>query len=495
VSADQSRPIDVLIIGAGVIGCALARELSRLNLHIAVLDQQHDVGDGVSKANSAILHTGFDAPAGSLEARLVCEGRRMWTDASPSLHVPIRRTGALVVAFTDADAARLSTLHAAGLRNGVSDLRMLARSEALALEPYLSAETRAALLVPGESITDPFAAVFALAEHAAINGAEFHLGSRVTRIEWSASAYDVTAGAAVFRTRWVINAAGLYSDEVAGMSGRSDVRVKPRKGEFLIFDKPASALVSHILLPVPSKISKGILVAPTIFGNVLAGPTASDQDDKDDHDVTTEGLARVRQGAVRTLPLLEDHQVIATYAGLRAVGSMSDYFVDVDRDKQLVTLSGIRSTGLTSALALARHVVSTMIEAGLSDALNPRFQEQRPKPVWVAGERKPCFDPKAVSDDPTLGRVVCLCERASEGEVVRALRAPVPARTLDAVKKRTWATAGRCQGYFCTAALIEILSRELGIPPWEVTKRGPGSYVVVGAVNGAERSAHARPTS
>ncbi len=480
-------PYDVIVIGAGVVGCAVARELSRYYLRVAVLDREYDVGEGTSKANSAILHSGFDAPVGSVEAALVTEGRRLWSEAALDLHLPIERVGAMVVALDPGEMQTLSLLLDKGRQNGVTNLRIVSRDEALHAEPHLNPAVQGGLLVPDESITDPFAAVIALAEHAAVNGVAFHLGCHIENITRTPSGYEVTAGRVTFATRWLINAAGLHSDDLATQTGRPGIIVRPRKGEFLVFDKPARALLSHILLPVPSKISKGILVAPTVFGGVLAGPTADDQDDKLDHTVTCEGLDRVRVGLRKLLPSLEGETAIATYAGLRAVGSTGDYLIDVDGGAGLVTISGIRSTGLTSALAIANRAVSHMTEAGLDARLRAEYQPERPKPAWIAGEPKPCLDPAIVARDGSFGRVVCLCERTSEGEVLGAMRSPVPATTMDAVKRRTWATAGRCQGYFCTAALLEVMARELSVPAWKVTKRGPGSEIISSLVNGGAR--------
>ena len=477
--------VDVAIVGAGIVGCAVARELARDDRRVVVFEEALDVGEGSSKGNSAILHSGFDAPVGSLEAALVVEGRRLWQETAPDLHVPILETGAVMAAFDDTEVDALSRLKERGASNGVTDLRVLSATETLALEPNLNPEVRAGLLVPSEAITDPFGAVIALAEHAALNGVTFNLGCRVHGIRTADGWYELDAGEGCWRARCIVNAAGLFGDDVARLAGRNDLTVTPRKGEFLVFDKPARSLISHIILPVPDRVSKGILVAPTIFGNVLAGPTAEDQQDKHDTSVTARGVARIRAAAARLVPALARETAIATYAGLRAVGSSSDYLVDVNGPERMITVSGIRSTGLTSALAVARRVADGLREAGLAAPPRPGYSGVRPRPPWVPGEPRPCFQADRVGRQSTFGRVICLCERVSEGEVVSTLRAPIPARTLDAVKRRTWATAGRCQGYFCTASLLEIMARERGVAPWQVTKRGAGSELVAGPVPGA----------
>jgi glycerol-3-phosphate dehydrogenase len=476
---------DIAVVGAGIVGCAIARELARADLRVVVFEEALDVGEGSSKGNSAILHSGFDAPVGSLEAALVVEGRRLWREVARDLHVPVRETGAIMVALDEGDVHALARLREQGRANGVTDLRLLSADEARALEPQLTPRLRAGLLVPGEAITDPFGAVIALAEHAALNGVAFNLGQRVRAIQARDGLFEIDTGEYRWHARWVVNAAGVFSDDVARLVGRDDLMVEPRKGEFLIFDKPARALISRIVLPVPTRISKGILVAPTIFGNVLAGPTAVDQQDKRDTSVTAKGAAEIRCAAARLVPALAGEPVMATYAGVRAVGSTSDYLIDVEGSRRFATLSGIRSSGLTSAPAIARKVARELREAGLTAPPRAEYTHLRPRPIWVPGQPRPCFNDGLVSQEGAFGHVICLCEHVSEGEVTETLHAPIPARTLDAVKKRTWATAGRCQGYYCAAAVLQIMAREHHIPPWEITKRGSGSHLVAGPVRGA----------
>jgi len=485
---ETAESYDVVLVGAGVVGCAVARDLARYRLRVAVVDREVDVGDGTSKANSGIVHTGFDAKPGTTEARLVARGWTLWAEAAPALQVTLEPVGALLVALTAEQHAELDALRENGRRNGITDLAMVSRDELLHLEPAISRDVRGALHIPGESIIDPFAAVVAQAEHAAVNGVRFFLGEDVRGIQAVRDGYLVATPWRELRTRWLVDAAGLWSDAIAQLAHRDDVRVTPRKGEFVIFDKPAGRLIRHILLPVPTKISKGILVAPTVFGNVLMGPTAVDGTDKTDLSVTPQGLRTVMEAGLRMIPGLRRETVVTTYAGKRAVGNLSDYRLEVDGAAHLVIISGIRSTGLTAAMAIAEQVVGAMRDAGLPAEPNRGYRPDRPARSWRPGQTRPCYDPDRVAQDPRYGRVVCLCETVSEGEIVEALHGPLAAHTLDGVKKRTWATAGRCQAYFCTAALLAIVARERGTDVSAVTKRGPGTHATAGPA-GARRKA------
>ncbi|MBI5876753.1 MAG: NAD(P)/FAD-dependent oxidoreductase [Chloroflexi bacterium] len=472
-----SPPYDFLIIGAGVIGCALARELARFNLRVGVVEQYHDVGDGTSKANSGILHTGFDAKPGTLESRLVREGRELWQAAAPALGVPIDPVGAVMLAVTDEQVGLLDGLLATARKNGGTDVQMLTRDEVCARVPAANPAVQRGLWVPRESLTCTFTTVIALAEHAAVNGVQFHFGRRVTAIERDADGYRVRAEGDEFRTRWLVISGGLWSDDLARMTGRDDFTITPRKGEFLVLDKSARAQVPHILLPVPTPISKGILVAPTINGNVLMGPTADDIEDKRDLGVTADGLRRVRSGALQLAPGLADEPVVATYAGLRTAGA-SNYLIEVDPAKQIVLAAGIRSTGLSSALAVAREISGRLAEAGVTLREKAEGMQPRPTRAWMAGQPRPCLDAERVAQNPAYGYIICQCESVSEGEIIEALHSPLGIISLDAIKKRTWANTGRCQGFYCTAATLQIMARETDLPLDALTKRGPGSELL-----------------
>lgn len=467
---------DYLVVGAGIIGCAIARELARSPVRIGVVEQAWDVGEGASKANSSILHTGFDAKPGTREARLVVEGWWLWQQEAPDLGVPILQTGAVMLALDAEQARELEHWRHNALANGVTDVELLSREQVLALAPAANPAVVRGLLVPRESVTCTFTATIALAEQAAVNGATFLFGCRVTGIDRDPSGrYRVLTDRGPITTRWLVNAAGLWADEVAHWAGVEGLVLTPRKGEFLVLDKSARAKAPLIHLPVPTPVSKGILVVPTANGNVLLGPTADDTDDKGDLSVTASGLQRARSGALRLAPALADEPVIATYAGLRPASPVGDYVLEIDPQARLVLAAGIRSTGLSSALAVAREVVRGLSEAGEPLGSSESPLRPRPRRSWAPGLPRPCTQPELVSADPSYGRVLCLCELVSEGEIREALRAPIPATTLDAVKKRTWATAGRCQGFYCTAAVLQLMSRELRVPLTGLTKSGAGS--------------------
>jgi len=472
-----NAPYDFLIIGAGLVGCALARALAHYNLRVGVVEENFDVGDGVSKGNSSILHTGFDAKPGSLEARLVVEGHLLWREQAPELGVPISSVGAVMLALDEEQLGSLDNYFLNAHKNGVTDVERLSREQVLERVPLANPAVRGGLWVPRESITCTFTAPIALAEHAAVNGAEFHLGERVIHSERVDDIYCVKTTRAEYHTRWLVNSAGLWGDEVAALMGKRSFTITPRKGEFLILDKSARAQVPHILLPVPTRISKGILVAPTMNGNVLIGPTAEDVTDKRDLSVSEAGLARVRQGAFQLAPALANETVVATYSGLRPVGSTGDYIIEVDAECQQVVTAGIRSTGLSAALAIAREVSRRLDSVGALPAMKQTITP-RPRRAWTIGSTRPCLDASYLQQNPAFGRILCLCETVSEGEVVQALHAPISVSTLDGIKKRTWATAGRCQGFYCTAAILDVMSRELDVPLAALTKRGPGSELI-----------------
>ncbi|MDW8005104.1 MAG: NAD(P)/FAD-dependent oxidoreductase [Thermomicrobium sp.] len=477
--ADQIHAaVDFLVIGAGVVGCAIARELARSRCRVLVVEAAEDVGEGASKANSSILHTGFDAKPGTLEARLVSAGWRLWRELAGELDLPIESIGALMVALDEHEQRALEYWFENGRANGVVDLLLLSPDEVRSHYPAAPTSVRGGLLIPGESITCTMNAVIALAEQAAVNGVTFLLGTRALGIERiDSSSVWVRTARGRFPTRWVIDAAGVWADEVAEWVGLDGFRLTPRKGEFLVLDKTARAHVPHILLPVPTPVSKGILVTPTVYGNVLLGPTADDLDDKRDLSVSLTGLRRVREAALRLAPSLATEEPIASYAGIRAVHSSGDYQIAVFPRERLVVTAGIRSTGLSAAPAIARYVVESLCEHGerldLEAPLKPR-----PRPLWSPGTPRPCTQPNHVERDPRAGRVLCLCELVSEAEIRAVFQRPIPVTTLDGVRKRTWATAGRCQGFYCLAAILRVMSEELRVPVTALTKRGGGSWLV-----------------
>jgi glycerol-3-phosphate dehydrogenase len=463
-SQPGAEPWDVVVIGAGVVGCAIARELSGYQLRVALVEAASDVGTGTSKANTSLLHTGFDAVPGSLEARLVRRGYERLLAYTDAAGIPLERTGALVVAWDDTQAQKLSLVEERAAANGCGDTKRLSRSELYELEPHLGPGAVAGLAVPGESIICTFTTTLAFAYQAIENGVALFLDSEVVdagRAPSGHHALDLSTGVRLL-ARWVVNAAGLYADVVDRLFGHDRFRVSPRRGELIVFDKFARSLVGHILLPVPAQRSKGVLVAPTTLGNVLLGPTAEDVDDKRATESTPAGIELLLERGKRILPALVHEEVTAVYAGLRAATDTSDYFIESESDQRYICVAGIRSTGLTSSMAIAELIVALLARAGLRPV---QRGGQRPMRMPRLGESsvRPYRDPDAIRSNPDYGRLVCHCERVSLGEIEDALHAPVPARTIDGLRRRTRAQLGRCQGFYCSAALTALIARVGGV--------------------------------
>lgn len=458
---------DIAVIGAGVVGTAIARELARHRLRIALVEASADVGDGTSKANTAILHTGFDATPGTLEARLVREGHRRLTAYAAECGIPVEPVGALLLAWDEDQLPALPALAAKAARNGYDAAQLLDADALYAREPRLGPGALGALAVPDESIVCPFTTPLAYATQAVRAGVDLHLNAPVRSVTREAPGADPGSGGHTLHTargplraRWLVNAAGLHADTVDRMLGRQTFTVTPRRGQLVVFDKPARALVHHILLPVPTALGKGVLVAPTVFGNVLLGPTAEDLDDKTATASTREGLAALRAQGARILPDLLDEEVTAVYAGLRAATEEDDYRIDSWADQRYVTVGGIRSTGLTASLAIAAHVTGLLADAGLALGEPTELPAVRMPDI---GERslRPYADAERIAADPAYGRIVCHCERVTHGEIRDALTGTVPPAGVDGLRRRTRARGGRCQGFHCGAAVRDLMEREL----------------------------------
>ncbi|MFF7450253.1 MULTISPECIES: FAD-dependent oxidoreductase [unclassified Streptomyces] len=443
---------DVAVVGAGVVGCGIARELARYpRLRVALVEAQDDVGQGTSKANTAILHTGFDALPGSLEGRLVREGYRRLTSFAAESGIAVERVGALLVAWDEEQLAALPGLARKAERNDHHDTRLLGKAELYAREPHLGPGALGALEVPGESVIDPWTTTLAYATQAVRHGVDLHLNCRVEQKLSGTSRGTLHA-------RWVINATGLHADVLDRRVGHADFTVTPRRGQLIVFDTFARSLVRHILLPVPTALGKGVLVAPTVFGNVLLGPTAEDLDDRHATQSTAEGLSLLREKGRRVLPALLDEEVTAVYAGLRAATEHDDYRIRVHPERSYATVGGIRSTGLTASLAIAAHVTAQLADHGLE--LGPS-RDLDPVRMPTLGEAfpRPYQRPDLIAADPEYGTLVCHCERVSRGEIRDALTSTVPPGSLDGLRRRTRARAGRCQGFHCGAAVRELFER------------------------------------
>lgn len=472
---------DVVIVGAGAVGCAIARELSKYQLDIIVVDKKEDVGGDASKSNSAIIHTGYDASPGTLESELVVAANPMYDKLCEDLDIPFERIGAILPAITEEQFQQLGAIKEKAFKNRVYDVEYLTGKQLLAMEPNLNAEVKGGLYIPRESIIDPFILVTALAENANANGASFLLNTKVIGInteDGKIKSVETTAG--LIETKYVINAAALYCDEIAEMVGKADYKVVARRGQFYILDKNTSCKVKQIVLPIPTKITKGKLMCPTIHGNMLVGPTAEDLDNKTDKSVTKEGLDSILEDVRRLVPNVQVKDTIAQYSGLRPNRNPEGLHVDMYDDLSgYVNLSGVRSTGITLSVAIAKYVAQMLVSHGMDAPFKDNFISKR-KGILKFHELSFEEQEMAIKENPLYGNVICRCETVTEGEIVDAIKRPLGARSMDAVKRRVRAGTGRCQGGFCGPKVLEILARELNIDTEAVNKNVEGSFMIVG---------------
>ena len=489
---------DVIIIGAGVSGCAVARELSRKERKIAVLERASDVCEGTSKANSGIVHAGHDAQTGTLKAKLNVLGNRKMEALSKELDFPFRRNGSLVLCFDRAALPKLEELKARGERNGVSGLEILTPEQVWRLEPGISKDIVGALYAPTGGIVCPFGLNIALAENAAVNGVEFYLNHPVTDIrrcedggcretrndDTRDTQYVITAAGEEFAAPIVINAAGVHADIIHNMVSDRKIHIIPRRGEYCLMDKKCGNLVSATVFQLPSELGKGILVTPTVHGNLLVGPTAEDISDKEGVDTTASGIARVMEMGGRSVSELDGRQVITSFAGLRAHLTadgkvISDFLIQETEDaKGFFDVAGIESPGLSAAPALGEYVAE-MVNRAYPAPDKKNFISQR-KGIRNMAEAGDAERKELIASNPAYANVICRCELVTEGEIVDAIRRPVGAATLDGIKRRTRAGMGRCQSGFCSPKTLEILARELGADPSIITKSGGESRILTG---------------
>lgn len=469
---------DVLIIGAGVTGCAIARELSHTGLKIALSDACDDVAMGASRANSAIVHAGYDCVPGTLMAKLNVRGNEMFDDVCESLNVPLLRVGSFVIAFGAEDEKELNNLLERGRANGVPGLEIISGERAREMEPKLSDDVTAALWAPTAGITCPYELTIAMSENARANGADILLRKRAVAIDYANDEFTVKFedGTSV-SAKYVVNAAGVYADEVARLIGDDSFTISPRKGEYMLLDKQALC-VGTVIFQTPSKLGKGVLVSPTVDGNIFAGPTAQDKVEKNDTQTTPEGLAELKKFSLKSVPTLNLRQVITSFAGVRAQPSTGDFIIrPSDKNARFIHAAGICSPGLSSAPAIAEYVRGLIKKAGADTA-------ERADAIYVREHAKPFRQmdaderAEAYKRNPLYGRIICRCETVTEAEIVDAIHRG--ATTVDGVKRRTRAGMGRCQGGFCAPRVMEILSRELGVPTESLTKFGGKSYMVAG---------------
>ncbi|MDD3840611.1 MAG: NAD(P)/FAD-dependent oxidoreductase [Clostridia bacterium] len=470
---------DVLIIGAGVIGAGIARELSRYRLKVGVLEAQSDVAMGSSGANSGIVHSGYDCMHGSNMARLNVAGNSLYDQLKKELDIPFKRIGSIVLAFDHRDMRVLDELMQQGQRNGVKGLEILPTKAIIQMEPNVNPTIKGGLWAPTGGITCPYELTIGMMENAVENGVQLYLESPVIQIQRNDSlGFSIKTPKGIFSTKYLINCAGAHSDEINGMAGGEPFRIIPRKGEYILYDKKYGQLVNHVLFHTPNRMGKGVLVAPTVDGNLLNGPSADDVREKSDVSTTSQALEHVYEMGKKSIPTLPREGVIRVFSGVRAVSDRGDFIIkESEKSKGLINVAGICSPGLTAAPAIAREVLSIF-----ENMVGGLAKKKDFNPFRKAILKFRCMDDvqrqQMIHHDEKYGRIVCRCENITEGEIVDALARSVPARTLDAVKRRTRAGMGRCQGGFCTVRIMEIMERECGIPIDEITKNGGDSKIV-----------------
>jgi glycerol-3-phosphate dehydrogenase len=453
---------DVVVIGAGVVGSAIARELSGYELSVALLEGRDDVGDGTSKANTAILHTGFDATPGTLESRLVRRGYELLTDYARHTGISVERTGALLVAWTQEELEALPHLKDKAHANGYPRCRIVDAAEVYRQVPALGDGALGGLTVPDESITCTWTATLALATDAIARGAHLLLRTWVNSIEVAEEIATVHTSKGRMRTRWVVNAAGLRADHLDRQFGYDRFTVTAHRGELLVYDKLARPLVDKIVLPVPSSRGKGVLVSPTIYGNVILCPTAEDLTDRTDTGTSEAGIKFLLDKGRQLMPRLLEEEVTACYAGLRAAIDRGDYLIEADPDRRYVLVGGIRSTGLTSGMAVAEYVREISAEAGLKLVERSSLPEPPRMPNLGEAFPRPYRQADRIAADPAYGHVVCFCERVTAGEIRDAFRSALPPTSLEGLRRRTRVMNGRCQGFFCGAEVSDLLESRGG---------------------------------
>lgn len=470
---------DVVIIGAGVVGCAIAREISRFSLKTVVLERSSDVCSGSSKANSAIVHAGFDAKPGTLKGRLNAPANALFDKLSKELDFHFKRNGSLVLCFDNNDMGALRELYDRGIANGVPDMRIIGGDEVRQMEPNITDNVVAALYAPTGGIVCPFNLTIAFAENACTNGVQFKFNSEVTNITKLPEGYRVDTPSESFETRLVINAAGLYSDKMNNFVSRDTFKITPRRGEYHLFDKYAGNLVKHTIFQLPTKLGKGVLVSPTVDGNLIIGPNAVNVEDKEDTSTTREGLDEIVEKALKSVKQLPMGSIITSFTGLRAVGDRDDFIIGEAPDAPgFINAAAIESPGLTAS-PLIGEMVRDIVAEKLQPKMNPSFNPVR-KGIRRFADMSIEEKREMLKKRPEYGRIVCRCEYVTEGEILDAIRRPLGATNLDGIKRRTRAGAGRCQQGFCISRVMELLESELGLSPLEITKFGGNSRILLG---------------
>lgn len=449
LECSEDEIFDIAIIGAGVVGCGIFKEFCENGAKTVLVEKANDILEGASKGNSAILHTGFDAPPESLELECVKRGYSEYLKIKKKLNLPLLNTKALVVAWSDEQVEKLDGILKKGLNNGVKELELLTDKQIFEKEPNLSKNAKAALLVHGESLIDPWNSPLAYVKLGLQAGGKLAFSHEVTDGHFNGEFWEIKTSQKIIKAKTVINAAGLYGDIVDSIKGSKDFKIIPRKGQFIIFDKTAYNLINSIILPVPTKITKGVVITKTAFGNILVGPTAEDQESRDDSVTKEETIKMLLKKAYELLPDLQKHNITATFAGLRPASDKNHYRVKINDEKNWITVGGIRSTGLTSSLGLAKYVYE----------LNDRKYEKKKKKASVIKIQNISEFQTRDYQDSDYGKIVCHCECVTQREIENALKGEASAGTIGGLKRRTRITMGRCQGFNCQAEVSEICEK------------------------------------
>lgn len=471
--------LDVAIIGGGIVGCATAERLSQYQLKTALVERANDVADGTTKANSGIVHAGYDAPVGTLMAELNVEGSRIMPQECERLDVPLRQTGSYVLAFGPEDEEHLGRLLERGRKNGTAGLEILDGETVRRREPALSSDVRAALWAPTAAVVDPFQLCVAYAQVAAENGTEFLLGREVNALSWEDDHWNIQTDQGNVQARYIVNAAGVHADQIQEMAGGSEFKIVPVRGEYYIMDKTLGDMVSSVIFQCPGPEGKGVLVAPTVHGNLIVGPNAEPVDDRDDTATTRSGQDFVRKMAAKSVPDINYREAIRNFAGVRANTDSRDFIIGMSASApNFLNLAGICSPGLSSSPAIARRAVQLLREAGLS--LTPRENARDTRKVVRMKSLAPEEKQQHIDEDPLYGRVLCRCETVTEGEIRDAVHTRPQPRTIDGIKKRCGTGMGRCQGGFCLPRILDVLCRELECSPEDILLDRDGSQILTG---------------
>ncbi len=475
---------DVTIIGCGVVGAAAAFELSKYELSVAILEKENEVACGTTKANSAIVHAGYDPAPGTKMARLNVLGSKMMERLCSLLSVEYKNTGSLVLAFNDRDMECVESLYKRGLINGVEGLSILNGEQVLNMEQSVNPDVKGALYAPSAAIVNPWRLCIAMAQTAVQNGAKLHINSEVTKIVNLGDYYRIETASGTYDTRYIINAAGVYSDRISDMAAKPFFKIIPIKGEYYLLDKSQGGLVNTIVFQTPDENGKGVLIAPTVHGNLIVGPTSETIEKPDDTAVSRGGLEKVVQKSLRSSAKVDFRESIRNFAGVRAASTIDDFIIEVSAPR-FINAAAIKSPGLTAAPAIALEIVELLRQEGLKPEEKENFRVFKGKALFK--DMSPEEKNEALSRDSRYGRVICRCETITEGDILAALNSPIPPVSVDGVKRRCGSGMGRCQGGFCSPRVHEILSRETGTDMEQICKDGAGSYILTGRTKDGKR--------